>query len=84
MIHKLKCVISEKGKNMDTVLEETIPDPDLLYKSLNEFRLKVNEALTKLIEDSGDIEVGGEDSNSENEEEVEKAPLNHKRKKKKM
>ncbi|KPJ15091.1 hypothetical protein RR48_09118 [Papilio machaon] len=70
---------------MDTVLEETIPDPSQLYKSLDEFRIKVNEALTKVIEESGDIEEDGEDSNSENEEEeVEKASLNHKRKKKKM
>lgn len=55
MIQKLKFVISEKDNNMDIVLEETISDPALLFKSLDEFRLKVNEALTKLIEESGDI-----------------------------
>ncbi|CAK1581922.1 unnamed protein product [Parnassius mnemosyne] len=78
----MKLVISENGKDIETVKIETNTDPPLLYKSLEEFRKLANAALTKLIEDSGDTDdCVDEDTSSENEED--KVCSNPKKRKKK-
>ncbi|CAG4981041.1 unnamed protein product [Parnassius apollo] len=68
MIKTVKLVISENGKDIETVNIETDTDPSHLYKSLEELRKLANATLTKLIEDSDDTDFLDEDTSSENEE----------------
>lgn len=58
MAQEIKLLISEEGKTIETVVKETDTDPSVLYKSLEEFRLLVNAAITKLIENSESGDMG--------------------------
>lgn len=53
MVAKIKLVISETNKTIDTVVMETSTTPASLMKSLEEFKIAANASLTKLIENSG-------------------------------
>ncbi|CAH2073970.1 unnamed protein product, partial [Iphiclides podalirius] len=73
MVQQLKLCISEKGKVIDTIIKETDTAPSVLYKSVDDFRLLANAAITQLIEKSesgAQDEYNEEDTSSENDEEV--------------
>lgn len=50
MLPKIKLVISENNKVIESISKETNTQPSHLVKSLEEFQRETNAAITKMIE----------------------------------
>ncbi|CAH0720825.1 unnamed protein product, partial [Brenthis ino] len=81
MPNAIKLTLYENDKIFDTIENVTSTDTPNLIKSIEEFRLKVNETLSKIIEDDGQFDDYVEDDISSEEDQSTSCVTPKKRKK---